>query len=127
MRFITALFIGLTLSWPVAADDLQDGKSAYQNFEYELAMRILRPLAESGDATAQLYVGLMYSGLYARDQSIPENRIEAYAWFNLATAGQVPMGPYYQGRMRDGMNAAQLKEVGELSLLYWTLYVEPFL
>jgi hypothetical protein len=37
------------------------------------------------------------------------------------------MGPYYQGRMRDGMNAAQLKEVGELSLLYWTLYVEPFL
>jgi TPR repeat protein len=111
----------------VAADDLEDGKAAYQNFEYELAMRILRPLAESGDATAQLYVGLMYSGLYARDQSIPENRIEAYAWFNLATAGQVPMGPYYQGRMRDGMNAAQLKEVGELSLLYWTLYVEPFL
>jgi len=127
MRFITVLLMGFVLAWPAAADDLVDGKSAYQNFEYELAMRILRPLAEQGDPTAQLYVGLMYSGLYARDQSIPEDRIEAYAWFNLATAGEVPMGQYYQGRMREGMTAAQLKAVEERSVQYWTLYVEPFL
>lgn len=123
MRFVCAfLLLGLWFAAPAAADDLEDGRLAYYNFEYELAMGTLRPLAEQGDPTAQLYVGLMYS----LGRGVPVDRIEAYAWFNLAATGDIPMAPYYQSRMRDGMSAAQLHEVENRSRLYWEKYVEPF-
>ncbi|MDA0653927.1 MAG: hypothetical protein O2905_05180 [Proteobacteria bacterium] len=118
-----ALVAALLLAAPPAlGQDIEAGKLAYQNFEYDRALEIFRPAAEAGDPTAHLYMGLMYM----QGRGVEVDRIEAYAWFNLAAVGQIPMAPYYQGRMREGMSDGDLAKVEERSLRYWELYVKPF-
>jgi TPR repeat protein len=42
------------------SDELQEGIAAYDREDYLGALRLLRPLAERGQARAELYLGLMY-------------------------------------------------------------------
>jgi TPR repeat protein len=45
-------------------------------------MRLLRPLAEQGDADAQFNLGVMY----AKGQGVRQNYVLAHMWINLAGA-----------------------------------------
>lgn len=40
--------------------DVNEGEKAFESGDYATALRILKPLAETGDAKAQFYVGKMY-------------------------------------------------------------------
>ena len=40
--------------------DFQAGKNAYDRGDYETALKEWQPLAEQGDAKAQLFIGYMY-------------------------------------------------------------------
>ena len=42
------------------AGDFEDAASAYNRKDYATALKLLMPLAESGNATAQYYVGILY-------------------------------------------------------------------
>jgi hypothetical protein len=42
------------------ADDLQDGLSSYKVGEFNNAHKLISPLAEEGDALAQLFFGIMH-------------------------------------------------------------------
>jgi TPR repeat protein len=44
----------------VAAGPLEDAGAAYQRGDYPTALRLIRPLAEQGNAVAQFNLGLMY-------------------------------------------------------------------
>jgi TPR repeat protein len=65
-----------------AAGPLQDAEAAIKRRDYTPAARIIRPLAETGDATAQYNLGVFYdNGL-----GVPQNKVSAYMWFSLAAA-----------------------------------------
>jgi len=64
---VTAM--ALVFAVPVAADDFTDGKQAFEAKQYETAIRLLRPLAEKGDARAQYLLGYAYfksKGVYEK-------------------------------------------------------------
>jgi TPR repeat protein len=67
-----------------SAAPMDDGKAAAERGDYPAALKIIRPLAQQGDATAQLYLGVMYtSGL-----GVKRSEKEAAKWFRLsATQG----------------------------------------
>jgi TPR repeat protein len=76
---VAAILLMLSFAAPLAAGSLEDGYSAYTRGDFATAMRLMRPLADQGDVTAQTVVGLMYYFNYG-------DRVSAYMWFNLAAA-----------------------------------------
>ncbi len=70
------LAVSMTLSSPVAAQDLQKGFSAYQAGDYATALQEWTPLAEQGNATAQYNLALMYGN----GRGVPQDYAEAVKW-----------------------------------------------
>ena len=70
----------------VAAGSLEDGHAAFQRNEYVTAFRLLRPLASSGNASAQFEIGYMY----AHGFGVPKNVSEGLRWFGLAAEQGYP-------------------------------------
>jgi TPR repeat protein len=67
-------------------DTYEDGIAAYQRGDYELAMRLWRPLAEHGNAEAQCNLGF----LYATGEGVSQNDAAAVSWYrNAAHQGHV--------------------------------------
>jgi len=59
---------------------LDNAAAAYDRGDYATSLRLIRPLADQGNATAQNRLGSMYSsGL-----GVPQNNAEAAKWFRLA-------------------------------------------
>ena len=73
------ILVMLSLAAPPVAGPLEDGYSAYTRGDFATAMRIMRPLAEQGHATAQTVVGLMHYFNYG-------DYVSAHMWFSLAAA-----------------------------------------
>jgi hypothetical protein len=91
--------------------DIDAGSAAYQRGNYAAAMRLLRPLADEGDARAQAVVALMYY----HGRGVRQNDPEAAKWFRLAAdqgdvAAQFNLGVMYsegQGLPQDSTQAAE--------------------
>jgi TPR repeat protein len=65
-----------------AAGPLEDADAAIKRRDYATAARIIRPLAEQGDANAQYVLGVYYeNGL-----GVPQDRVKAYMWLSLAAS-----------------------------------------
>ena len=77
--FLLAAAILLSFSAPAAADR-DAGIAAYNQNDYETARRALTPEAESGDADAQYYLGLMY----VKGRGVQKDAKTAAAWFRKA-------------------------------------------
>src|ERR1700675_398309 len=75
-----ATVLSLLVAWTVSqghAAPLDDGLAAYQRNDYATALKLLRPLAEQGDASAQLSLGSMYfSG-----RGVKRDQAEALKWY----------------------------------------------
>jgi uncharacterized protein len=111
---ITSLFPAL-LTFPIlisavpAFADFQSGIDAYQKGDYVGAAKEWRPLAEEGDPTAQLNLGL----LYLDGHGVPQSTVEAVSWFKRAAEqdnaqAQHNLGAMYgsgQGVKRDYVQA----------------------
>ena len=61
-------------------DDIADGMEAYLKEDYATALKLLRPLAEQGYASAQYNLGVMY----ANGEGVIQNYKEAVKWYRLA-------------------------------------------
>ena len=83
-RRITTLFasgvLALALFGVARAGPLEDAQGADQKGDYATEMQILRPLAEQGNALAQLGLGLMY----ANGQGVPQDYAQAVVWYRKA-------------------------------------------
>ena len=66
--------------------DLQSGLDAYERGDYEAALIQFRPLAEQGNAEAQLYLGIMYE--YGK--GVPWNPVQAFNWYRKAAESGHP-------------------------------------
>jgi TPR repeat protein len=76
-----AMTLALTLTANMArADDFDDARAAYYDGDYATAFKLIKPLAEQGDASAQFNLGVMY----AKGEGVIENDKKAVKWFRLA-------------------------------------------
>ena len=74
MKHITIILAFLmTLSSPVAAQDLQKGLTAYQAGDFATALQEWTPLADQGRAIAQYNLGVMYNN----GKGVPQDYAEA--------------------------------------------------
>ena len=74
------LLLALGLSEPVLAGPLEDARAAYRKQDYTTALRLFRPLADQGDARAQIHLGVMYDN----GQGVPQDYVQAVKWYRLA-------------------------------------------
>jgi TPR repeat protein len=72
-----ALMLGATLA---RGGELEDATAAYGRGEYAAALRQLRPLAESGNATAQNNLGV----IYFKGEGVAKDLKEAEKWYRMA-------------------------------------------
>jgi uncharacterized protein len=89
--------LALTLFGVAAAGPLEDGRAAYLRPDYASAMRLLRPLAEQGNAVAQLTLGQMYDF----GEGVPQDYEQAVAWYRKAAdqgngGAQLLLGQMYE-------------------------------
>ena len=62
------------------AGPLEDGLAAADQGDFETALRLWRPLAEQGNAKAQVYVG----DIYNIGKGVPQDYTDAAKWFHKA-------------------------------------------
>jgi len=83
-RTFRAIFFGFILSSSfaprVAAGPLEDATAALERRDFAIAVRLLRPLADQGNAEAQMKLGFMY----VAGEGIPQDSVEALKWFRRA-------------------------------------------
>jgi len=95
-----ALTLSVSLAYSAAASPNEDAFAAYKAGNYELALKIWRPLAEQGDGVAQLRLSVMY----AQGEGVPKDDAESLKWGQLAAetgnvTAQLIMGARYnEGR-----------------------------
>ena len=76
-----SLAAALALAAPAtAAADYEAGQKAYAAADYKRTMSEWRPLAETGDARAQVGVARMYE----LGQGVSEDPVEAIRWYRMA-------------------------------------------
>jgi TPR repeat protein len=98
-RILGSLLIVLMLTVGggiASAGPLEDGVASYQRSDFASALRLLRPLADHGNADAQYDLGLMY----ANAQGVVQDFREAEKWFRIAAeqghaAAQFNLGVMY--------------------------------
>ena len=79
-RITMGLLFAALIAVPATAQDLDKGLAALNRGEYATALQELRPLAERGDAEAQLNLGNMYyKGL-----GVTQDYAEAMKWYSKA-------------------------------------------
>ncbi len=80
LRGVIVLVLALVLPAPVLAAGLEAGVEAYDRGDYATALKEWRPLAEQGNAAAQVGLGAMYR----QGKGVPQNHVEAESWFRKA-------------------------------------------
>ncbi|MBT5109921.1 MAG: sel1 repeat family protein [Rhodospirillaceae bacterium] len=92
MNFVKyALLAFIVLSSPALAN----GQGAYRDGAYPKAFEAFLPLANSGDAESQYYLGLMYS----KGQAVPQDAIMAVSWYQKAADQGHPLAQNNLGFM----------------------------
>jgi uncharacterized protein len=97
---IGTLLVGapaLALPGTATSGQLEDGLAAYQSKDYEMALRLFRPLAVQGDAKAQALLGSMYQ----IGDGVPQDYAEAANWYRKAAdqgydGAQAMLGDMYK-------------------------------
>jgi uncharacterized protein len=77
---IAVIILMLSFASQLAAGPLEDAVAAHDRGDYATALRLFRPLAEQGHASAQNNLG----GMYDNGQGVPQNYAEAMKWYRLA-------------------------------------------
>ena len=75
-RLLSAVAVAMLLSVNAIAGALEDCAAAYDRRDYGAAVQLCRPLAEKGDARAQLSLG----GIYYNGQAVQQDYAEAAKW-----------------------------------------------
>lgn len=77
MMIMAALLLPLTAA---IAGPFEDGVAAYNKDNYETSVNLLWPLAEQGNASAQMWIGYMYDV----GRGMPRSDVDAINWYKKA-------------------------------------------
>ncbi len=101
VRFVTiGAVCALVLSWlsgpSIAGPETSEraASAAYLRADYATAFALIRPLAQHGNARAQVDL----AGLYFEGHGVPKNEIEAYRWLRKAADQGFAPGEYFLGQ-----------------------------
>ena len=78
-KWLAAILPGM-LAMALAHAGLDEGNAAYERGDYAVALKEFQPLAERGDARAQLGRGV----LYANGDGVPKDAAESAQWYRRA-------------------------------------------
>lgn len=102
-RRVGALVLGCLIALcnqAATADELTDALIRYAMHDYPRAIEMLTPLAERGEAVAQVKLGL----LYARGEGVSRDDIAAFGWLSRAAEQGLTEAQFELGVMhRDGV------------------------
>jgi hypothetical protein len=95
-------------STKIAADPIDEADTAYRKGDYATALRLIRPLADKGNAAAQNLLGSIYSA----GKGVPRNDAEAVRWLRLAAdqnnvVAQNNLGMAYENGLGVPRNSAE--------------------
>jgi TPR repeat protein len=108
---VAAVVLVLSFVEPVTAGPLEDADAALKRRDYATALRLIRPLAERGDANAQYNLGVFYdNGL-----GVPQDKVRAYMWFNLSAAQGREGAAAFRDLIARRMTPAQIAEAQRLA------------
>ena len=91
-------------------DDIDDGIEAYLKRDYATALKLFRPLADQGYASAQHSLGVMY----ANGEGVTQNYVLAHSWFNLAASNRSEKGSKNRDKVSALMTASQISEAQDM-------------
>jgi uncharacterized protein len=108
------IFFAPALIAPAIAGPLEDGLAAYDHYDFTAALKALQPLADEGNAEAQVRLGLMYRNGWG----VPVDYAQAGKWYRLAAdqgnaQAQDDLGDLYaegQGVTKDVTEAAKWEQ-----------------
>ena len=119
MRAALIALAAIVVASPAAnADELADGIAALRKKDYFNAVRLLMPLAQNGNAQAQLAMG----DLYYHGHGVKESDEEALRWYERAAAQGLAQAQYQAGNMYAyglGVAAADLEADRKAALFYF--------
>jgi hypothetical protein len=98
-RVLAVWLMVLTVAGTAVAGSFEDALSAQQHGDYATAMRLYKPLADKGDASAQYNLGTMYEA----GQGVTQDYGEAAKWYRKAAD---------QGAARAQNNLGTMYEAG---------------
>ena len=108
---VAAIILVLGFATPVVAGPLEDADAAIKRRDYATALRLIRPLAEQGDANAQYNLGVIYdNGL-----GVPQDRVRAHMWLNLAAMQGRESAATFRDLVARLMTPAQIAEAQKLA------------
>jgi TPR repeat protein len=108
---IAAILLMLSFAAPVVAGPLEDADIAIKRRDYATALRLIRPLAEQGDASAQYNLGVFYdNGL-----GVPQDHVRALMWLNLSAAQGKEGAATFQDLVARLMTPTQIAEAQKLA------------
>jgi hypothetical protein len=98
MKIIRIMVLPLLLTMHgLASGGINTGHTAYSQGNYDTALQEWRPLAEQGNAGAQLNLGYMYDNGYG----VPQSYKEAIKWYRKAAEQGNDRAQYNLGLMYD--------------------------
>ena len=110
-QVIAAIILVLRFATPVAAGPLEDADAAIKRRDYATAVRLIRPLAEQGNANAQYKLGVFYdNGL-----GVPQDKVSAYMWLNLSASQGREGAAAFRDLIARRMTPAQKEEAQKLT------------
>lgn len=90
---------------------IEDAYDAYNRGDNATALRLFRPLADQGVASAQLHLGVMYT----EGEGVPQDYVRAHMWFNLSAAQGEKAAARYRNIIAARMTPAQVAEAQKLA------------
>jgi TPR repeat protein len=93
--FSTFAFTMLICASLSAGTDIESGKRAYEQKDYATALKEFAPLAEQGNAAAQLFLGRMYM----MGQGVLKDSDQAIKWFKASASQGNAEAQFFLGTM----------------------------
>jgi TPR repeat protein len=94
LTFLTFL-ISTSMAVTAFGGELEDAYAAYERGDYATAYRLIKSLAEQGNAKAQFNLGLMYK----KGEGVPQDYTETMKWYRKAAEQDLADAQYNLGVM----------------------------
>jgi len=105
------ILFGIVVPNFVKADELQEAIRVLNNRNFETAYKMLAPLAEKGNAAAQLIVGMMYF----KGKGIEKNIVQADKWLLISEELGQEAGKKNRIFLERQMNSDQISKARQLA------------
>jgi uncharacterized protein len=105
------LLIGIVCPAFAYADEFEDAVKAVNRRDYETAYKMIFPLAEKGQAAAQLVLGMMYF----KGTGVEKNIVEADKWLFISEASGQEAGRKNRIFVERQMNRDQIVKAHQLA------------